>query len=93
MRSYGWLAYNARCEGRPEFQVLLKFHWFLELSLQARQLNPRYQQTDQGGSMVGRIAGIYKRSLDGPYAHTLQRPILRKYALGLELTLVDIENQ
>ena len=91
MRSYGWLAYNARCEGRFEFQVLPKFHWFIELSFQARLLNPRYQQTYQGESMVGRVATIYKRSLKGPYQRTIQNTIMRKYALGLEAALIDFD--
>ena len=90
MRSYGWLAYNARCEGRFEFQVIPKFHWFIEMSIQARQLNPRYQQTYQGESMVGRVATIYKRSLYGPYQRTIQNTIVRKYALGLEAALINL---
>ena len=90
-RSYGWLAYNAKCEGRLEFKIVPKFHYWHELSLQARMLNPRYVQTYSGESMVGRIAQIWKRSLAGPFQNTVQRTLMRKYVLGWEADLIDFD--
>ena len=90
LRTYAWLAHNAVCDGRMEFQVVPKFHYFHEMSFQARLLNPRYQQTYQGESMVGRVAAIYKRSLAGPHSATVQMSVLRKYALGFEIELAEL---
>jgi hypothetical protein len=90
LRSYQWLAWNARCSGFAEFQIVPKFHYFAEMSLQARLLNPRFCQTYRGESMVGRVAQIWKRSLNGPYEASVQKVILSKYCLGVEVGLTDI---
>ena len=91
LRSYAWLAWDARCEGRLAFPIVPKMHYWHELSLQARLINPRYVQTYQGESMVGRIAGIWKRSLKGPYAATVQQNVMRKYAMAFEVDLTPLD--
>ena len=90
LRSYTWLAFDSATSGRQEWHLVPKFHWWAEMAHQARFLNPRHQQTYAGESMVGRICNIYKRSMSGPYRNTVQRSVLRKYALGFVIDVCGL---
>ena len=90
MRSYQWLSYNALSEGRMEWHIVPKFHYFCEMARQALMLNPRFQHTYRGESMVGRIASVWKRSLSGPCFEVVQHTVLKKYLLGFEVALAQI---
>ena len=90
LRSYQFLAYASSLDGALNWHITPKFHFFAELSLQARLLNPRYQQCYASESMVGRVMNIYANSLHGPFAETIQRTVLTKYLLGLEIDLSGI---
>ena len=90
LRSYQFLAYASSLDGDLNSHITPKFHFFVELSLQSRLLNPRYQQCYASESMVGRVMNIYETSLHGPFAETIQRTVLTKYLLGLEIDLSGI---
>ena len=84
LKHYAWLADNTvRRGGGCFWQVLPKHHYFFHVALQCDEINPRSNQTYLDESFVGRICNIYKKSLDGPFAATVQSTILQKWLMGL----------
>jgi hypothetical protein len=90
LRSYQWLAWDSAASGVFNWHIIPKHHFWAEMAYQAELLNPRFQQCYSGESMVGRVMPIFKRSINGPCRNTVQRTVLRKYALGFQIDVSGI---
>ena len=78
-----WLAKDAIRRGLVLWHVVSKHHYFFHMGLQCYEANPRTNQTYLDESFVGRIAEVYKGSLNGPHARTVQRTVAQKWLMGL----------
>ena len=64
-----------------------KLHYSVaHLPRQAALINPRHVQAYASESMVGRVAKIYKQSMDGPGRRVIQKKFMKKYLTGMLLT-------
>ena len=60
-----------------------KLHYTVaHLPRQAALINPRHVQGYGSESMVGRMAKVYKHSMDGPGRHVVQKKYMMKYRVG-----------
>ena len=63
-----------------------KLHYAVaHLGKQASMVNPRFVQAYASESMVGRVTGIYKKSMNGPFHKGVQKKVSLKYCTGLLL--------
>ena len=60
-----------------------KHHYFVHVALQNLEINPRCNQTYIDESFVGRIADVYKGSLDGQWHDVVQKNVANKWLMGL----------
>ena len=66
-----------------------KLHYSVaHMPTQAALINPRFVQAYASESMVGRVAKIYKHSMDGPHTH-VQAKVMLKYLTFLLLVWCD----
>jgi len=73
-------------EGRRMWPQRPKLHYVIaHLPTQASLINPRFLQAYASESMVGRVAKIYKKSLDGPNEGVVQSKVAIKYCTGMLL--------
>jgi hypothetical protein len=67
-----------------------KLHYSVaHLPRQAQLINPRFVQAYMSESMVGRVAKIYRKSMDGTHEH-VQAKVMKKYLTGLLLVWSDL---
>lgn len=88
---YLWLSTQAIMEARVAWGVTPKVHYFLHIPLHADILNPRFVQTYKEEGFVGRCTTLYASCANGPYWPTIQLRAIRKYLVGLQVLLSDLE--
>ena len=68
-----------------------KLHYTVaHLPRQAALINPRLVQAYASESMVGRMAKVYKLSVDGPSRRVVQQKFMKKYRTGMLLVWKDV---
>ena len=90
LRSYQWLAYNAKQAGGLMWNIIPKFHYWAELALQARCFNPRWCQCYRGESLIGRVMPWVSAGLNGPFRDTIQARVLEKYLVAFEVQITNL---
>ena len=77
-------------EGVRSWPQRPKLHYSVaHLPRQAALINPRMVQAYTSESMVGRVAKIYRHSMDGPHAR-VQAKVMKKYLTGMLLEWCDL---
>ena len=87
--NYSWLAQHAMQHGQCYYKVVPKLHLLGHLPQQSQLVNPRLVRCYRQESAIGKVQRIYKRSLSGPFHNTVQRNVLRKFWLGVQLQFAD----
>ena len=71
--------------GELHWQITPKVHYMMHLPKQGKLLNPRFCQNYLEEGLIGRVTKIWKMSVSGPYARTVQKVVLTKYLVGTAL--------
>ena len=75
---------DATREGKLLWKQQPKLHRVVgHLPVQTRLINPRVVQGYTSESMVGTMAGIYKKSMDGPHHKHVQHKFATKYCTAM----------
>ena len=83
--NYAFLARASMEQGKVLWQVVPKHHYFAHFAYIAKLINPRMLRVYCEESMIGRICNIYSGCKHGPYHRTVQKTVLTKYLLALQL--------
>ena len=75
--------------GRVAWNTVPKHHYFCHVGLRSEDLNPKWTQTYTNESVVGRICSIYKSCLNGQHDKVVQKSVLSKWFVGLQVDLAQ----
>ena len=81
------LAHKFREEGRPVFNVTVKFHYLAHAALQAKHLNPRLGWCYAGEDYMAKIKRVAASCLRGTPAHLVSGKMAAKYVQGMHARL------
>ena len=85
-RSYQWLAAETVAGAKSRWKQPPKLHYAIgHLAQQARLINPRYVQCYSAEGLVGKVAAVWKKSMDGPHVRISQHKVLLKYRTGMAI--------
>ena len=85
-RSWQWLSVHTIAQSLTRWKQPPKVHYAIgHLAEQARLINPRHVQCYSAEGLVGKIALIWEKSMDGPHCRISQHKVLKKYLVGMFL--------
>ena len=79
--SYQWLARSANDEGRLQWSIVNKFHFWYHVGEQACFINPRYVWTYMAEDYVGRVSELGAGCLTATKALDVNRKIAERIRL------------
>jgi hypothetical protein len=89
---YQWLSAHAIRNGVLSWNYTPKFHYLQHIGMMAEMINPRVVMNYREESFIGATAILTAANADGRWERTLQVRTLRKYLVGFQILLGDLES-